>query len=166
MLHGKPQRYLLSCGLLLLPIFIWNAFFMPYLPAGYSPPEFWRDIPAPLANAENVFRLLISALPFFMPLNLASVMQRHGLIVYCIGIGLYFASWLAVLLAPDSGWATSASGFLAPAYTPLIWLLGLAMLGQRLYWGNFYRWWMYLVPASVSMAAHISHAVLVHSRLH
>jgi hypothetical protein len=42
--------------------------------------------------------------------------------------------------------------------------LGLALLGQRLYWGRFYRWWMFLVPAVGFVAAHVSHAALVYAR--
>jgi hypothetical protein len=164
-LRTKPLHYLSSCGLLLLPIFIWNAAFTRYLPAAWSGAEFWRDIPAVLVRTENAFRLIVSALPFFMPLELSSAIQRRALVVTGIGTGLYFASWLPLMFAPDSIWATSAPGFLAPACTPLVWLLGIALLGQRLYWGHFYHWWMYLIPAGIFMAAHVSHAVLVYLRL-
>jgi hypothetical protein len=154
-----------SCGLLLLPIFIWNAVFTRYLPAAWSGAEFWRDIPALLVHTENAFRLIVSALPFIMPLELTSPIQRRGLVVTCIGTSLYFVSWLPLMFAPDSRWATSAPCSLAPACTPLAWLLGIALLGQRLYWGDFYRWWMYLIPTGIFMAAHVSHAVLVYLRL-
>ena len=160
------KSYLRNCGLLLQPIFAWNAVFAGYLPWPWSSAETWHDIPTALAYAENAFRLFIFVLPFFMPLELTAVMQQRGLIVYGVGAGLYGASWLAILLAPDSGWSASALGFLAPAYTPLVWLAGLALLGQRLYWGRFYRWWMYLVPAGVFLVAHVGHAVVVYARYH
>jgi hypothetical protein len=166
----KPGRalrhYFLSCGLLLVPVFIWNAALARFLPGAWSAHEFWRDIPASLAFAENSLRLIVSGLPFLMPLELNSLNKRRGLIVYGVGSGLYYASWLAILLAPDSAWAASSAGFLAPAYTPLVWLVGLALLGQRLYWGRFYRWWMYLIPAGMFTAAHVGHAALVYARSH
>jgi len=161
---ANRKHYLISCGLLLLPIFAWNAVFASYLPGALSAAEFWRDIPAPLAQAENGFRSIVLALPFLMPLELTSVIQRRGLIVYGVGTGLYGASWLPILLAPDYEWANSPVGFLAPAYTPLVWLVGVALLGQRLYWGRFYRWWMYLIPVGIFMAAHVCHASLVYTR--
>jgi hypothetical protein len=158
------RRYALSCGLLLLPIFIWNAMFTRFLPSALAMAEFWRDIPPPLGYLENSLRLLVSVLPFLMPLELASVLQRRGLVVYVVGTALYFSAWAALMIAPRSPWATGPAGFLAPAYTPVMWLLGVALLGQRLYWGRFYRWWMFLFPAAGFVAAHVGHTALVYAR--
>ncbi len=163
---AELRRDALNCGLLLAPIFVWNAALARYLPGAWSTTEFWRDIPAPLALAENSFRWVVSVLPFLMPLESISLVQRRGLIVYGVGTALYFASWLAVMLAPDSAWATSPMGFLAPTYTPLVWLMGLALVGRRLHWGRFYRWWMYLAPVGAFLLAHVGHAALVYSRMH
>jgi hypothetical protein len=157
-------RYALNCGLLLLPILVWDAAFTRFLPTALASAEFWRDTPRPLASLEDLFRLMVSVLPFLMPFELASVLQRRGLAVYGVGTALYFSAWAALMIAPSSPWATGPVGFLAPAYTPLIWLLGLALIGQRLYWGRFYRWWMFLVPAVGFVAAHVSHAALVYAR--
>ena len=158
------RRYGVSCGLLVLPIFLWNVAFSRFLPPAFAMSEFWRDIPTPLAYLENAFRLIVSVLPFFMPLELRSVRQRRGLVSYSIGVALYCLAWAAVMIAPHSRWAASPAGFLAPAYTPLIWLVGLALLGQRLYWGSFYRWWMFLFPAGGFVSAHVGHAALVYAR--
>ena len=164
--HGylAVRRYALSCGLLLLPIFLWNAVFVRFLPSAVGGPEFWRDIPAPLAALENYLRLVVSVLPFLMPLELTSGLQRTGLVVYAVGTALYFGSWTALMIAPASSWAISPVGFFAPACTPLIWLVGLALLGQRVYWGRFYRWWMFLIPAAGFIAAHVGHTSLVYAR--
>lgn len=166
MQHAIPglRRYFLSCGLLLLPIFAWNAALTPFLPGAWSASEFWRDIPPALALAENASRIMVATLPFLMPLERGSAFQRQGLAVWAIGVALYLLSWLAILAAPNSRWATSALGFMAPAYTPLVWLAGLAILGQRLFWGRWYRWWIYLIPALVFIAAHVGHAAIVFVR--
>ena len=159
------RRYVLSCGLLLLPIFVWNLAFTRFLPSPWGTSEFWRDIPGPLAYQENVFRLIVSLVPFLMPLEMTSAIQRRGLVVTGVGVVLYFCAWAAIMLAPHSPWASSSLGFLAPAYTPLIWLVGLALLGQRLFWGRFYRWWMFLVPAGAFITAHVRHTALVYARI-
>jgi hypothetical protein len=70
-----------------------------------------------------------------------------------------------LIAAPSSSWSLSAIGFLAPAYTPLVWLLGLALLMQRLHWRSPYRWWFYLTLSACFLATHISHAAIVFMRL-
>lgn len=158
------RQFVFSCGLLLLPVLAWNAALTEFLPPAITSPASWDDIPAALAAAESSLRLLVFALPFFMPLSVSSTLQRKGLVIFIGGILVYFASWLALIAAPNSQWANSSVGFLAPAYTPMIWLAGLAVLGQRVFFVTFYRWWMYLALSAIFMAAHVSHAVVVYVR--
>lgn len=99
-----------------------------------------------------------------MPLNLAAPASKPALLVYGVGTLVYFASWLALILFPASSWSASALGFTAPAYTPLLWLIGIALLGRHLFWGTFYRWWMYLALALAFLAAHVSHTAMVYAR--
>lgn len=160
------RRYVLSCGLLLLPVLLWNLVFVEALPPALSMAEFWRDIPPGLGYVENAARTVVSALPFFMPLECTSPVQRRGLRLYASGVALYFAAWVPLMVAPSSPWAIHPIGFFAPAYTPLVWLVGLAMVGQRLYWGRWYRWWMFLIASLVFLAAHLKHTALVYGRSH
>lgn len=158
------RKYLVTCGVLLLPVFVWNAVLVRFLPPVFAPSEFWRDIPHLLGTAENSLRLLVFTLPFFMPLNVSSARQRTGLGIFIAGNLVYFASWLALIAAPNSMWSQSALGFLAPSYTPILWFAGLALLGGQLFWGSFYRWWMYLALSGLFLVAHVSHAVIVYAR--
>jgi hypothetical protein len=160
------QRYLSSCGWLLVPAMVWNVALTEHLPPAFSHTEFWRGIPAPLAVAENGLRVVVFALPFFMPLDLAAPTARRALLVYTAGMLVYFASWLALILSPASAWSTSALGFTAPAYTPFVWLLGIALLGRELFRGAFYRWWMYLVLSLAFLTTHVLHAAMVYARSH
>ncbi len=125
---------------------------------------FWRDIPAPLALIENLLRAFVFGLPFAMPLQIATKPELRALLVFVLGTLVYFASWLALMYWPDSAWSSSTLGSLAPAYTPILWLPSLAILGKRLFWGQFYRWWMYLLICAGFLVAHISHAALVYIR--
>lgn len=159
------RHYALSCGLLLIPVGVWNIALIASLPPIFASAE-WRDIPAPLALAESILRLPIFVLPFLMPLNLASPVRSNALLIFVAGNLLYFASWLALILFPSSPWSSSALGFAAPAYTPALWLLGISLIGRELFWGTFYRWWMYAVLAIAFLVAHISHVALVFTRKH
>ncbi len=160
------QRYALSCGLLLVPAILWNIALTEHLPTAFSRAEFWRDIPTSLAFAENSLRVAVFALPFFMPLDIWAPTSKRALLIYVSGTLVYFASWLALIVSPASRWSTSALGFTAPAYTPFLWLLAIGLLGRQLFWGAFYRRWMYLVLALAFLAAHISHTALVYARSH
>ena len=97
-----------------------------------------------------------------MPLRISSTLQRKGLVIFIVGTLVYFVSWLALIAAPNSQWACSPIGFLAPAYTPMIWLTGLAVIGRRVFFITFYRWWMYLALSAIFIAVHVSHAVVVY----
>jgi len=158
------RRYALSCGLLLVPAIAWNLTFTSTLMPASAMEEFSRDIPAPLVFIENLLRGLVFVLPFAMPLEVMSQSERCALWGFVLGTLVYFASWMALMYWPHSAWSSSPMGLLAPAYTPILWLCRLAALGERLFWGHFYRWWMYLLVCVGFLAAHITHAALVYTR--
>lgn len=160
------SHYTLSCGLLLLPAAAWNLVLAKHLPSVLQPREFQRDIPALLVLAENGLRIAVFALPFLMPLDIAAASALDALVLYGAGTFLYFASWLALILLPQSRWSCSPLGFAAPAYTPLIWFVGIALLGDQLFWGTFYRWWMYVVLCAAFLIAHCTHTLRVYFRNH
>ena len=161
----QALRYVKNTGWLLVPVLLWNAALSPRLPRAFSPEVFWRDIPFLLSATENSLRVAVFALPFLAPFELACKRQKIGIVVFGVGLAVYFASWLPLVSFPGSAWSLSAAGFLAPAYTPLVWLLGLALLMQRLHWQSPYRWWLYLVLSIAFLTAHISHAAIVFARL-
>ena len=152
--------------MLLVPAILWNVALTERLPPALSFAEFWREVPAPLAFAENGLRVAVFALPFIMPLRLSAPTSKPALLIYAIGTLVYFTSWLALIFFPASSWSTNALGFTAPAYTPFLWLFGIALLGRQLFWGAFYRWWMYLLLSLAFLATHISHTALVYARSH
>lgn len=165
----KPHRFLtygISLGLLLIPVFLWNLVLAPYLPPPFTVPAFTHDLPLWLTGMESGLRLLLFALPFLMPWPASSPRSRLGLRLFMVGVSIYFASWVPLILAPESAWSTSTIGFLAPAYTPALWLIGLSLISDTLFWGHFYRWWQYLIPAVPFLGIHIAHVALIHARLH
>ena len=164
MIRNHFFRYGLSCGLLTLPIFFWNVLLAPHLPPALEWEEFWRDIPPFIGYSENVLRLVVVLLPFLMPLELSTVVQRRGLLLFLAGTVVYFSAWLAVIFFPLSAWSSSGAGFLAPAYTPLIWLTGLGLMGRALYWPSPYKPWMYIAVGWCFVAFHVAHACIVYVR--
>ena len=158
--------YLRNCFWLMVPSFLLLFLAADRLPASFQPGTFWHDIPWFISWPENLLRTLFFALTALMPFSLATQRQRRGLAVYLLGTVLYIGSWLVLIVAPQSGWSQSAAGFLAPAYTPLIWLFGIGMIHDRLFWPTTrYRPWMFFAVVVAALGFHIAHAAMVYGRL-
>jgi hypothetical protein len=99
-----------------------------------------------------------------MPLRITTGTQTLGMGLYLAGTLLYFLSWLALISFPHSAWSTSAAGFLAPAYTPLIWLIGIGLIGSSLYFTAPYHPWMYLALSAIFIAFHLTHTLTIYLR--
>lgn len=156
-------QYLVSCGLLIVPLLVWNVVFTRYLPPALAS-DFNHGIPTPLLVAENVLRIAVMAPPFLMPLDIVSAVQRRGLWVFATGALLYVLAWIPLMTAPESAWSTSRAGFLAPAYTPVVWLVGLGLTGGRFYAPVPLTPRLYLILAVAFVLVHVAHADLVYAR--
>ena len=147
--------------LLTIPPLLFNILFVGSLPAAFSPETFDKDIPTIISLGENILRAFVFFFPLFMALKFESKRQKTGLIIYTIGVAIYFISWLLLIYAPDSAWSASLPGFLAPAYTPFIWLLGISIIGDTLCINIPYKWWYYMIGVIIFLGFHISHVFLV-----
>ena len=160
---GLP-RYVVSCGVLTVPIVVWNFALTPFLPPALASHEFSRDIPPLVTYGENALRIAVMVVPFLMPLEVATVGQRRGVLLFVVGTMVYFLSWMPLMIVPQSPWSTSWLGFVAPAYTPLVWLTGLGLLGPRLYVPLPFRRWVYVGLACGFVAFHVTHTSIVYAR--
>ena len=139
---------LLNCLWLLVPILAWNVMLGPRLALEAVTSD--AHSPAWLLYAENAARLFVFVLPLLLSLQWKSQFGQAGLSVYVVGTLLYFASWLPLLIAPQSAWSASALGLLAPRLTPLLPFLGIALIGQS---------WLYGLVAAAFIALHTWHGV-------
>jgi hypothetical protein len=149
-----PRLQLLNCFWLLLPIFLWNALFAARLPQqGFKS---HAGVPQVVLLAETVLRIAVFVGPLLLPLGWQDRRSRAGLALYGLGLLVYFASWLPLIYRPEAAWSTSAAGLLAPAYTPLIWLAGIAVIGGS---------WPYALLSWLFVGAHVYHNILAHHLL-
>lgn len=160
------KKYLLNCFLLTLPIMIWNIVLTNKLPQEYQSEIFWKDIPAWLKYAENISRTLIFILTLLMPLNISTLKQKRGFILYLGGTILYFVSWLILICFPDSRWSSNIFGFMAPAYTPLLWLTGIGFIGNSFYFNLPYRRWFYILTVIIFLIFHNFHTMTIYFRIY
>ena len=145
----------------MIPVLVWNTLFTGSLPADYSSKSRWDNIPLPIAVCENVLRTVVFLMPLFMPLSLHSDFQKVGLAVYVPGVLLYFTSWLLQMKYPTSTWSKSAVGFMAPAYTCIFLLIGIGMMGEKLFVAIPYHFAIYLALSTAFAFVHSWHAYLV-----
>ena len=165
MQHSRFARYAANCFWLMLPPLAISGLLGGLLPPVFQPDVFWRDIPPALAWPESVLRVLVTGLPLLMPLSLQTPRQRLGAVIYCLGVLAYALAWWPLIAMPDSAWSTSAVGFAAPAYTPLLWLAGIGLIGTRAD-TRLQRWVGrgYAMSAAGFVVCHILHTLLIHGR--
>ena len=135
---------------LLVPILIWNAIFSSRL--AHPAFEHDEDVAQWLLISENVLRIGVFIAPLFLTLKWETTRSKVGWIAYIVGVQVYFGTWIPLMMAPDSAWSNSVIGFTAPAWTPLLWLVGTGLIGG---------WWPYVGLAVVFVAVHVSHWALV-----
>jgi hypothetical protein len=160
------QKYLLNCFILTIPVIIWNIALTNKLPKEFQPAVFRNKIPPILTYGENIFRVIVFLLTLFMPLSFSTIIQEEGLVIYLSGIILYFASWLQLIYLPNSKWSNSMFGFLAPAYTPLFWLIGIGLIGNSFYLHIPYRHWYFISISIIFLLFHNAHALIIYYRTH
>ena len=158
-------KYASNCFILVIPIFLWNILFAASLPRGYSMEFFWEDIPPIIGITENVLRIVVFFLPLLMPLTIKSTGQKIGLGIYLVGLAIYFLSWIMQIYYPDSTWSGSLLGFLAPAYTTIIWFIGIGFIGNKLFIKIPYKPIIYMAISAVFVFVHTTHAYIVYMRL-
>ncbi len=157
--------YALNCFILIIPVFLWNIFFAASLPRGYSREFFEEDIPPTIVSAENFLRIVAFFLPLLMPLTIKTTGQKIGLGIYLAGLAIYFLSWTMQIYNPDSTWSSSLVGFLAPAYTSMIWLIGIGLIGNELFINIPYNPIIYIALSAAFVVVHTGHAFIVYKRL-
>lgn len=140
---------LLNGAWLLVPLLLWNLL----LAGSLQQKGFHNDhlVPTWLLWLEHALRLVIFASPLWLPLKVRGAQGRVGLGLYIVGTLVYCASWLPLLLAPTSPWSQSVIGILGPALTPLVWLLGIGLLGRS---------WPYALGTCLFTIVHVVHQLI------
>lgn len=150
----KFQFHRLNCFWMLVPILGWNLALTPHL--AQTRPVSDAGVSQFVLAAEWALRIGAFAWALFLPLRWNRRPGRAGLLVYSLGVLVYFASWLPLILLPESHWGTSAAGLLAPAYTPLIWRSGIALVGGSR---------GYAVLSLLFVVVHVYHHILAYGFL-
>ena len=161
----RVKKYLLNCFLLLIPIFLWNIFLFDYLPASYRSNIIWQDASKYVGYTENILRAILFGLPVIMILSFKTRIEKIGLALYLIGIVIYFLSWIAMISFYDNVWSKSAFGFMAPAYTTIIWLVGIGLIGNKTFFRIPYMTQIYICFSILFVVIHTYHNYIIFQSL-
>ena len=164
MMKSTFLKYVSNSFLLVVPALIVNLLWAGRLPPEWQFDVFWRNIPPALAYGERIGSLIVNILPVLMPLRFSTLMQKKGLVIYIVGMLIYVASWVMMVCFPQSAWSMSQIGFTAITWTPLVWLVGIGLVGDSFYFPIPYKPWFYILPSGIFVAFHFSHALLIYVR--
>ena len=160
------KKYFFNCFLLTVPILLWDYIFTDKLPKAFQPEIYWKDIPSFIIYGENISRLIMFVFISLMPLKILSNKQKNGLVLYVIGVLLYFTSWVVLMYFPNTVWSNSVFGLLAPAYTPLFWLIGIGFIANSLFFNIPYRRGLYFLVVIIFLIFHNWHTYLIYFKTH
>ena len=151
---------------LTFPPLLFSLCLMSRLPAALTPALFNKGVPDVLLNGENIMRILVFAMPAFFSIGISTKTQKRGLTLYLAGVVLYFLSYGALIVFPDSAWSTSMIGFVATAFINVFWMIGLSLLGEKFYFPARlrYRPVFFIALLVLFLIFHITHAVIVYQR--
>ena len=163
MIKENMIKLLTSGFWLIILVLLWNVFLANKLPEPFNTDLFDKSIPNYVLYSETIFRILVFFIPILIKIGLKKDINKIGLVVYIMGVIIYFISWLLLIYIPNSSWSTSLIGFMAPAYTPILWLIGLALLGEKLFINLGYKPWIYIVLSVFFIMIHSYHTYLAYN---
>ncbi len=126
---------------------------------------FWKDIPTIIGKSENILRIIVFIMLLIMSISFDTKLQKADLIIYLVGVILYFLSWVVQIYYPETMWSKSIFGFMAPAYITIIWFIGIGLVGTTSFFKIPYMSFIYISISTLFVLFHSLHAYIVYQRL-
>jgi len=148
-------KYINNCFLLFIPVLVFNILFFKKLPSHYL-----RTISHPIIIMETITRIITIAFSIIMAINIQSKTGKAGLIIYIIGILIYFTSYIIEIYFSDTLFGRNIFFVLSPYWTSVIWLIGIGLLGNRLFVNIPYHFIVYSILSIIFATIHTIHGYL------
>jgi len=148
-------KYINNCFLFFIPILIFNILFFKKLSSYYL-----KNISHPIIIAETITRIITIAFSMIMAINIQNKTGKIGLIIYIIGIIIYFTSYFIEIYAPNTLFGKNIIFILAPYWTSVIWLMGIGLVGNRLFVNIPYHFTVYLMLSITFATIHTIHGYI------
>jgi len=148
-------EYINNCFLLFIPILLFNILFFKKLPSHYL-----KDITNPIIIIETITRIITIAFSIIMIINIQNKIEKIGIIIYIIGVIIYFTSYFIEIYASYTLFGRNIIFILAPYWTSVIWLIGIGLVGNRLFVNIPYHFSVYLILSVIFTTIHTIHGYL------
>jgi len=148
-------KYINNCFLLFIPILLFNILFFKKLP-----PHYLKNISHPIIIMETITRIIVIAFSMIMAINIQNNQEKIGLIIYIIGVIIYFTSYFIEIYATNTLFGRNIIFILAPYWTSIIWLIGIGLVGNRLFINIPYHFSVYLILSVIFTTIHTIHGYL------
>ena len=148
-------KYLNNCFLLFIPILLFNILFFKKLPSHYL-----KNITHPIIIMETITRIITIAFSIIMIINIQNKIEKIGIIIYIIGIIIYFTSYFIEIYASNLLFGRNIIFILAPYWTSVIWLIGIGLVGNRLFVNIPYHFTVYSILSIIFATIHTIHGYL------
>jgi len=148
-------KYINNCFLLFIPILVFNILFFKKLPSHYL-----RNISHPIIIMETITRTITIAFSIIMAINIQNKTGKIGLMIFIIGTIIYFTSYFIEIYASNTFFGKKIIFILAPYWTSVIWLIGIGLVGNKLFVNIPYHFTVYLVLSIIFATIHTIHGYL------
>jgi len=149
------NNYKNNCFWFFLPIIIFNIIFTKYLPEHYL-----KNIKHPIVTLETIARTVTIVFTVIMEIKLDNKVGKVGLIVYIIGALIYFCSYFIVIKLPVTSFNNNIAVLLAPYWTSVLWLIGIGLIGNKLFVIIPYNYIIYIIISIVFAMLHSIHGYI------
>jgi hypothetical protein len=136
-------------------VIIFNIIFTKYLPEHYL-----ININHSIVTIETIARIITIAFSVIMSINLNARIGKIGLSIYIIGILIYFCSYFIVIELPANSFNNNIIVLLAPYWTSILWLIGIGLLGNKLFINIPYHYNVYIIISIVFVIIHSIHGYI------
>lgn len=152
----KIQYLYRNCFLLFIPVILINILSIKYLPEYYL-----KNIPHAIVYLEIVVRIILMALSAVMIIDIKDRVGKTGVWIYAIGLAMYIVSYVVIINFPDTSIGKSMIVQLSGYWTATIWLIGIGLIGKRLFVKMPYHYSCYVVLSILFGMIHTYHGYLL-----
>jgi len=152
------NNYKNNCFWFFMPVIVFNIIFTKYLPEFYL-----RKINHPVVTMETIARIVTIVFSVIMAIRMDNKIGKIGLVVYIIGVLVYFCSYFVVIKIPAVSFHNNYIVLLAPYWTSVLWLIGIGLVGNKLFINMPYHYSAYIIVSIVFAIIHSIHGYICYN---